>query len=166
MMRISRRIIIILSICFLLSVILYFVLNNINKNTFLIWQEGEVNSSYLTKEIETNLTNHKDILGIDKFNVLIRSSKDRFYDISFSLNAVYSCDIFILKSSEFLSYMDSNLFMPIIIDGIDNKMVITNNDDEMIGIKLSDDYILGVNKNTRKSVSSIIEVINIIRCSK
>lgn len=163
-MKNSVKVLTILISSLVLSIILYITLLNVNSKNLVIWEEGSISSSYMSIDIENRLNDIKNDNDIRKVQILIRPSDNIYYEIAFSLNAIYSSDVFILSNESFSKNLENDIYMDISNIVLDYSLedVVSNEEGKVIGLILDENHILAINNKSKYDYEFLDKVIDII----
>lgn len=152
---------IVLLITLIAAVLFYITIENKDSKELLIW--------HITTDAENCFSDEALMLandcgsknGIDRILLTKRYPEDRYFDVTMSTAAYYSCDVFIMDAETAVKYSDMNMFLP-----VDTNRYSTYDmlyiDGKAIGILVNENEYLLINIKTDIDLQIIYDIIDIL----
>lgn len=142
-----RTVLIVVVIVTVLSATFYVAKENSDSREVTVWFVTTDSEAGFSDGTLKNINDYGSQKGIDRVLILKRHPEDRYFDVVMSTSAFYTCDAFIMQEEIALKYAEMGMFMPLTAEGDDYEDLLCL-DDDVIGIKLDDDYYFLINNKT------------------
>lgn len=151
----------ILLIAILFSAVFYITLENSEKQEILIWHITADAESLYSSDTLGRINDYAVGCGVDKVVMTKRHPEDRYFDAVMSTTAFYNCDIFIMNEEMAQKYVESDMFLPLVTEGIEADRLLYSGD-RAIGISVDEEYYLLINQRTDVDLQIIYDIFEIL----